>query len=128
VSTARTAQEERLDQIMAVLLRSGVLLAAGLVFAGGIIFVMRHPMPATNYRVFQGEPQELRTILGIIKEAAKFHGRGLIQLGLLVLIATPVARVVFSVFAFVYQKDWIYVAITLMVLALLSYSFFGGGL
>jgi uncharacterized membrane protein len=128
VSTARTAQEERLDQIMAVLLRNGVLLAAGLVFAGGIIFVMRHPMPATNYRVFQGEPQELRTISGIIKEAAKFHGRGLIQLGLLVLIATPVARVVFSVFAFVYQKDWIYVAITLMVLALLSYSFFGGGL
>lgn len=128
MSTARTAQEERLDQIMAVLLRNGVLLAAGLVFAGGIIFVMRHPMPATNYRVFQGEPQELRTISGIIKEAAKFHGRGLIQLGLLVLIATPVARVVFSVFAFVYQKDWIYVAITLMVLALLSYSFFGGGL
>jgi uncharacterized membrane protein len=83
-------------------------------------------MPATNYRVFQGEPAELRTISGIFREAVHFSGRGLIQLGLLLLIATPVARVLFSVFAFIYEKDWTYVLVTLMVLALLSYSLFGG--
>lgn len=120
-------QDERMDQIMAVLLRTGVLLAAGLVFIGGVIFLMRHTTPATNYRVFQGEPQELRTIPGILREAANLHGRGLIQLGLLLLIATPVARVLFSVFAFVYEKDWIYVTVTVIVLAFLSYSLFGGG-
>jgi uncharacterized membrane protein len=120
-------QDQRMDQMMAVLLRSGVLLAASLVFIGGIIYLSRHEFPATNYRVFQGEPQELRTVGGILHEAAKFHGRGLIQLGLLVLIATPVARVLFSVFAFIYEKDWTYVAITMMVLALLCYSLFGGG-
>ena len=49
---------------MGALLRTGVLLAAGLVFIGGIIFLVRHPQPMTNYRVFQGEPQELRTISG----------------------------------------------------------------
>jgi uncharacterized membrane protein len=116
-----------MDRMMAVLLRSGVLLAASLVFIGGIIYLSRHEFPATNYRVFQGEPQELRTVGGILHEAAKFRGRGLIQLGLLVLIATPVARVLFSVFAFIYEKDWTYVAITMMVLALLCYSLFGGG-
>jgi uncharacterized membrane protein len=116
-----------MDQIMAVLLRSGVLLAASLVFIGGIVYLSRHDSPATDYRVFQGEPQELRTVGGILREAAKFHGRGLLQLGLLVLIATPVARVLFSVVAFLYERDWTYVAITLIVLALLCFSLFGGG-
>jgi uncharacterized membrane protein len=116
-----------MDQIMAVLLRSGVLLAASLVFIGGIVYLSRHDLPAINYRVFQGEPQEMRTVGGILSEAAKFRGRGLIQLGLLVLIATPVARVLFSVVAFLYERDWTYVAITVIVLALLCYSLFGGG-
>jgi uncharacterized membrane protein len=120
-------QDQRMDQIMAVLLRSGVLLAASLIFIGGIVYLSRHDLPTINYRVFQGEPQELRTVGGILREAVKFHGRGFIQLGLLVLIATPVARVLFSVFAFVYEKDWTYVAITMIVLALLCYSLFGGG-
>ncbi|HZV59972.1 MAG TPA: DUF1634 domain-containing protein [Candidatus Eremiobacteraceae bacterium] len=120
-------QDQRMDQIMAVLLRSGVLLAASLVFIGGIVYLSRHDLPATDYRVFQGEPQELRTVGGILREATKFHGRGLIQLGLLVLIATPVARVLFSVVAFLYERDWTYVTITMIVLALLCYSLFGGG-
>jgi uncharacterized membrane protein len=120
-------QDQRMDQIMAVLLRTGVLLSAGLVFIGGVVYLSRHDLPVINYRVFQGEPQELRTVAGILREAAKSHGRGLIQLGLLILIATPVARVLFSVFAFLYERDWIYVAITMIVLALLCYSLFGGG-
>jgi uncharacterized membrane protein len=117
-----------MDQIMAILLRSGVLLAASLVFIGGVVYLSRHDLPTINYRVFQGEPPELRTVSGILREAGKFHGRGLIQLGLLLLIATPVARVLFSVVAFIYEKDWTYVAITMIVLALLCYSLFGGGL
>jgi uncharacterized membrane protein len=120
-------EDQRMDEIMSVLLRTGVLLAAGLVFIGGVIFLVRHPMPASDYRVFQGAAPEFRTISGILGEVAKFHGRGLIQLGLLVLIATPVARVLFSVFAFIYEKDWTYVAVTLIVLGLLSYSLIGGG-
>ena len=127
MTTPDLRQDQRMDQIMAVLLRSGVSLAAGLVFIGGIVYLSRHDLPAINYRVFQGEPQELRTVSGILREAATFHGRGLIQLGLLILIATPVARVLFSVLAFIYEKDWTYMAITVIVLALLCYSLFGGG-
>jgi uncharacterized membrane protein len=115
-----------MDQIMAVLLRTGVLLAAALVFTGGMIFLVHHPQPTTNYRVFAGEPEELRTVSGILREAGKFHGRGLIQLGLLLLITTPVARVLFSVFAFLYERDWTYVAVTILVLSLLAYSLFFG--
>jgi uncharacterized membrane protein len=116
-----------MDQMMAVLLRRGVWLACGLAFICGVVYLSRHDLPTINYRVFQGEPEEYRTVGGILREAATFHGRGLIQLGLLVLIATPVARVLFSVIAFLYERDWTYVAITMIVLGLLCYSLFGGG-
>ena len=60
-------------------------------------------------------------------QALALHGPGLIQFGLLILIATPIARVAFSVFAFAYQRDWTYVLVTLVVLGLLVYSLFGSG-
>src|SRR5271166_293561 len=85
-------EDKRIDMFMGMLLRTGVLLAAAIVMIGGIVFLTRHRAPVTNYRVFQGEPVELRTLRGIFREAAAWHGRGLIQLGLLLLIATPVAR------------------------------------
>jgi uncharacterized membrane protein len=122
--TLRT--DQKIDAIMGHLLRTGVILTAVLVFSGGVLFLARHHQPVMDYRVFRGEPHELRTIPGVFQEALAFRGRGLIQLGLLVLIATPVARVVFSVMAFLYQRDWLYVAVTLLVLGLLLFSLFGG--
>ena len=43
-------------------------------------------------------------------------------MGLLLLIATPVARVAFSVAAFAEQRDRLYVVVTSIVLLLLIYS------
>lgn len=119
-----TRTDRRIDELMGLLLRSGVILAACIVLVGGVIYLVRHPRPS-DYRVFQGEPENLRAISGIFTEAMVFHGRGLIQLGLLVLIATPISRVTFSVLAFLYQRDSKYVVFTLIVLGLLLYSLLG---
>jgi len=73
-----------------------------------------------------GEPTDLRTLSGIVRDALALRGRGIIQLGLLLLIATPVARVAFSVAAFAIQRDRLYVVVTLMVLAILLYSLTSG--
>jgi uncharacterized membrane protein len=118
--------EQRMDEIIGRLLQAGVIWAAAFVLAGGAVYLARHSTPATNYRVFQGEPEELRTVTGIFHEALALRGRGLIQFGLLILIATPIARVAFSVVAFLYQRDWKYVSVTLIVLGLLLYSLLGG--
>lgn len=120
--------DKKIDELMGLLLRTGVILAAAVVLTGGIRYLTRHAYPPTNYRVFQGEPENFRTILGITSEAKALTGRGLIQLGLLILIATPIARVTFSVFAFLYERDWKYVIFTLIVLGLLLYSLLGHGL
>ena len=117
--------EQRMDEIIGRLLQTGVILAAAFVSVGGAVYLARHRTPVTNYGVFQGEPQELRTVSGIFHEALALRGRGLIQFGLLILIATPVARVAFSVLAFLDQRDWTYVAVTLIVLGLLVYSVLG---
>jgi uncharacterized membrane protein len=118
--------DEHVEQRVGNLLRTGVLLAAAVVFAGGIVYLIRHGAETVDLSTFRGEPEELRSPVGIVRGAVTLHGRGLIQLGLLLLIATPVARVAFSVFAFGRQRDWLYVGITLLVLAVLIYSLFWG--
>lgn len=117
--------ERRLDEIVGLLLRTGVLIAAFFVLTGGVLYLMHQNGPIPNYHVFHGEPEELRSVSGVVHAALALRGEGLIQFGLLILIATPIARVAFSLFAFLYQKDWVYVAVTLVVLGLLLYSLLG---
>jgi len=107
------------------LLRCGVITAASLVIIGVLIYLFHNGLALPDYKSFKGEPQELRHVGGILKYAFSFHGRGLIQLGLLVLIATPIARVALSIFAFLRQRDKLYVIVTSIVLVVLCYSLFG---
>jgi uncharacterized membrane protein len=127
-SRRNVLSDQRVEEIIGDLLRAGVIIAASVVALGGIVYLVRHGEEAPNYRMFLGEPAYLRGVSGIIAEARSFSGRGIIQLGLLLLVATPVARVIFSVAAFALQRDWTYVVITLIVLAALGYSLLGGGL
>jgi uncharacterized membrane protein len=108
--------------MLGTLLRVGVTLAAIVVLAGGTVFLIHHGTDAPHYGVFQGQPSELRALSGIVADALAMHSPGLIQLGLLLLIATPVARVVFSLFAFLREGDLTYVVVTAFVLAVLVYS------
>jgi uncharacterized membrane protein len=117
--------DQKVEDIVAILLRAGVLLSAAVVLCGAVIYLARHGHSPADYGMFRGEPTDLRTIPGIIRNAAGGHGRGIIQLGLLLLIATPVARVAFAVFGFAAERDRMYVVFTLIVLAVLLYSLTG---
>lgn len=118
----RSREEERIDQLLGNLLRAGVILSAAVVLVGAAIFLWRHGHEPTDYRVFRGEPPGYRQPALILRGAVNLGGRAIIQLGLLLLIATPVARVFFSALAFAWQRDFVYVALTLFVLAVLLYS------
>jgi len=107
------------------LLRFGVLLAAGVVLFGGILFLDRHGAVVPDYRVFHGEPLDLRGLAGILHDVLALRGRGIVQLGLLLLIATPVARVALTAVAFAFERDRTYVLVALLVLVLLLSSLFG---
>jgi uncharacterized membrane protein len=117
---------EKLDQVVGNLLRFGVSLAAAVVLAGGLIYLVRHGAEPPAYHVFRGEPGDLRTLRGILQDVLSLRARGIIQLGLLLLIATPVARVAYLVYAFARQKDRLYSVVALIVLLLLAYGLAGG--
>jgi len=118
--------DQQVEEIVGNLLRGGVIFAAIVVLVGGFIYLVRYGGTAPDYRVFHGEPVDLRCVSGIVTDALELRSRGIIQLGLLLLVATPVARVVFSVFAFAQQHDLTYVIITSIVLAILLYSLTSG--
>ena len=115
--------DERMDQIISVLLRTGVILSSIVVLIGGIWYLVQSGRLAPDYRTFRGEPANLNGFHGIVKGLFSRHGRNWIQFGLVMLVATPVARVAFSVFAFFKERDWLYVGLTLIVLSVLMFSF-----
>ena len=102
-------------------------IAAVVVFMGGVEYLIRHGAEQPHYRIFRGEPADLRSIGGILQDTEQRRSTGIIQLGLVLLLATPVARVLFSVIAFALQRDRLHVVITLIVLSILLYSIVGTG-
>ncbi len=118
--------EEQVEREISDVLRGGLVIASVIVLAGAAVYLFRHGGERPDFRVFRSQPAELRSIEGILRASWRGSGSGLIQLGLLVLLATPVARVALSVVAFARQRDAFYVLVTLIVLAVLLYSIVGG--
>lgn len=119
--------DRRIEIMLGNLLRFGVLLAATVVVVGAVLYLARHAGEPANFSVFRGEAAALRSLPAVARGALQLHGKSIIQFGLLLLIATPVARVVFSAIGFIIERDYLYVALTLIVLAVLLYSLIGSG-
>jgi uncharacterized membrane protein len=115
----------RIEIIVGILLRTGVIIAASVVMFGAILYLARHGREFPNYTSFHGEPESLKSPVEIFQGVMHMNARAIIQLGLLLLIATPVARVLFSAIAFAIEHDLMYVVITLIVFAILMLSLFG---
>ncbi len=114
--------ERRLERLIGRLLQIGVLVSAVLVLGGGIVVLVQHGAAPADFRTFAGAPERLRSVGGIVRAALARDSLGLLQLGLILLIATPVARVAFTLVAFAVQRDRIYVALTAIVLVVLLYG------
>jgi uncharacterized membrane protein len=117
--------DRRIEKAISILLRGGVLFSAMVVLCGGILYLAQFGNRVPDNHVFHGEPTELRSVSGTIRAALSGRADGIIQLGLLLLILTPIIRVVISVVAFAAEHDYMYVIFTLMVLAVLLYSLTG---
>jgi len=122
-----TIDDHRIEIWLGHLLRFGVLSSAVVVVAGAAIYLARHAFEPANFSVFREESAALRSIPAILAGGTHFHGSAIIQFGLVLLIATPVARVIFSVIGFVLERDYLYVVLTLVVLAVLLYSLVSSG-
>ncbi|MDR1585036.1 MAG: DUF1634 domain-containing protein [Prevotellaceae bacterium] len=118
--------ERNVELLIGKLLRYGVIVSCIISVAGGIIYLFQHQGTIPDYApvagnsdMFRGAPEYLRGISAIFPRVLALDGAAIIQLGVIVLVATPIFRVVFSLFAFLYEKDYLYVVITLIVLLII---------
>src|ERR1700744_3454839 len=107
-------------------LRAGMVLSISIVFFGGIFFIYRHGHSIPDYRVFKGIPPFLQTTGSLLHAAAGLKGQAMIQLGIILLVATPILRVVFSAIGFALERDYLYVGISLLVLLIIFASMMSG--
>jgi uncharacterized membrane protein len=118
----KSASEKQLEYLLSNLLMYGVLIASAVVLFGGILYLIRHGSEPAEYQVFIGTPSEFHSPIGVVNAVFAGSRRGIIQLGLLILIAIPILRVIISFCTFLLQRNFIYVIITSLVLAGLTYS------
>ena len=114
--------DQNVEQIIGQLLRAGVLLSAFVVVIGGILYLRQAAMGYSDYQTFHGVLDQLTTILRRGARSRTPRPRVSHPVRAPAAHCTPVARVVFSVFAFGLERDWLYVGLTLVVLAVLFYS------
>ena len=114
--------DRRLASIIGRLLQIGVLVAAATVCAGGVLYLIQNHSGRVDYRIFAAANPALLSLSGIVLSAAHFESQGLIQLGLLLLIATPVARVAIAAVGFALERDRLYTVVSLIVLVILAFS------
>jgi len=123
----RNWSDRNIEETVGEILRVGVIVSALVVFVGGFLYLIGSAWAHPDYRIFRGEPADLKALGGILRGVRQMHARAVIQLGLLLLIATPVVRVVVSIVGFAVERDRMYVLFTAIVLCILLYSLLGSG-
>jgi len=115
-----------MQAVIGWILRAGVLVSMSVIFVGGVIYLYRHGQTHVDYSKFVGVPDFVSNPEGIIHGIITLRGRAIIQAGIILLIATPVIRVVFSAIGFIMEKDYLYTAITMLVLFIILASMISG--
>lgn len=115
-----------MEAIMGRLLQIGVLTAATVVMAGGAIYLWEHAGEQANYRNFTAIPIDLKHADVMVRAIGHGDAVSILELGILLLVATPVCRVIFAVVAFALERDRLYLMISLAVLAVLLFGLLRG--
>lgn len=111
-----------MERLIGQVLIVGVVFAALVVLLGAGVFLLHHASEPVHYRILRGEPGDLRHLGGILRDTWEGTGRGLIQLGLVILVALQLVRVALTVLLFAHARDWLYVAFSIFILLTLIYS------
>lgn len=119
-------KDKDIQLILGTLLRAGVIISMGIVLVGGVIFLIHNKGEITDYKVFKPELAKFSSISAIFKGVLTLQGDAVVQFGILMLIFTPIARIVFAIFSFLVERDYLYVLIGIIILAIITISLNGG--
>ena len=127
--SAKTAglSDARMEAMMGRLLQIGVVAAAAIVAIGGLLYVAHHGGEHVAYNRFRPMPLNLGRPESVAASVRNSGSSGLLEAGILVLIATPICRVIFALISFALQRDRLYVFVSAVVLAALLFGLFHAG-
>lgn len=108
-----------MELFIGYMLRVGVILSGTICIVGGTLYLVRYGGTQVDFTEFQGSLQSYRSFSGIWQGLCAWDPLAFVQTGVALLLATPILRVVFSVFAFLFERDYLYVTITGIVLAVI---------
>jgi uncharacterized membrane protein len=126
MNKSKKFRDTDMQAIIGWILRAGVLISMSVVFIGGVVYLYRHGQTHVDYSTFKGVPDFVGSVGGILNGIITGRGRAIIQAGIILLIATPIIRVVFSAIGFVIEKDYLYLGITILVLLIIMASMLSG--
>lgn len=122
--TNKLLSAARIENSLGFVMLFGALLSAAIVLLGGVLYLWQEGKAPISYNVFHGAPAELCTIHGILRVARHLSGPGIIQLGLMLLVAVQLLRLVLTGLLFLLGRDRAFVLITFCVLGMLLYGLF----
>lgn len=115
-----------LNRSVGNLLRLGVILSVMTSLIGFIkLFMEGFKMPR-KYKLLDMGTSSEKVWSHFWETLCKGEGMAIIQLGILMLIFTPLMRIIFALIGYLKEKDYTYVIISSIVLAIMAVSFFTG--
>lgn len=121
-------KDEQIQNNLARVMIFGTMAAAAIIAAGLIWYLATHIGDRPGDHIFNKEPKYFENPISMVQRAFEIgifgERRSVIMIGVVLLLINPVVRVAFSVFGFAAQKDHLYAGISLVVLAVLLFSFF----
>lgn len=120
-----TGPAPSIETAVSRILRAGVFAALGAAVVGGVIHFLGHPADRVSFAAFRGVEASLTSPAGILGQAVRGDGLALMQLAVLILIATPIIRVLASLVTFALLRERFFVLVTLLVLAMLAMALSG---
>jgi len=127
IISKKAPADQDIEQLIGLQLRFGVIIASLIVLIGGLIYLKQFgALAVPHYHSFIGTKGGYTSLDEIFKGAYAANAKGIIELGVVALIITPILRIAFSLVGFIIEKDKLYIGITLTVLAIMMASIFGG--
>jgi len=125
--TQEKFEERDFQLIIGNLLRYGVWISLSVAFMGGIIYLLNHGNELENYSTFyENDTNIFKVIINIYNGVVQGQGESIILLGIILLFITPILRLLISLIVFYFEKDYLYVFITMIVILIIGTSIFFG--
>jgi len=110
------------------IVRSLVIVAMVLALTGGTLYLIHQGLSIADYGVFKSEPHYLRGITDVVKCAMTVNSSCMIQAGILILVFIPMLRLLLFSVRFFFERDYLYIVFSGIVLLILLFSFYIGSI